>query len=366
MRRKLFTASLALVGSGAFLISQSGPSGVEVDADELARSAADGSGAARIDLGETDVVVAETSAVPTSLDDVRAIGTRAPLEAAYDSLQAAVEADPDNGQLCVLFSEVCRRVKDAAGAMRYGKRGAELLPTNGAAHHTYARALALHMQTTDKLSAMMSIGAYKAELQNAIDLDPGNWEAAKEQILMFAFAPKPIGDRERAKELARTLAERHPARGTECLGRAVAMAGEVEEGIRILREASAAHPEDRDLHWVLGRWLERAELRDEADAEFLQAMEGALDETHFQARFQRAQMRVDSGEDLEQAVTILDEYVAADPFWEWSPPLAQAFALRGRAQEALGRPERARADFERALELDPELEAAREGLERLE
>ncbi|MCP3915340.1 MAG: hypothetical protein GY711_07275 [bacterium] len=376
MRSRLLLFSLAVaVAGGAWFFVATGP-GVAVSGEDVARAVADGSGAAAIDLAPTPTPtptpadgVADgvgTASAPTSLDDLLAIGDRAGIEAARDAWLAAMDAgDAGEGELSVLLSAVQRRLGESDEAVRYAERGVELLPVNGRAHHVLARALAQRMQKSSKFQALMTIGTYKSELRAAIELDPTNGPARKEEILMLAFAPKPVGDRARAIELARAFAGDDALLGAECLARALVLAGEEEEGLGVLDEALAKHPESRDLHWVKGTLLERAERRDQADASFVAAMGTERDETFFQALFQRAKIRVEGGYELERALGLLEQYVAADPFWEWSPRLARAHEQLGKALEALGRPSEALQAYEMALALDADREELQDAIARL-
>ena len=240
------------------------------------------------------------------------------------------------------------------------------MPTNSRAHHTYARAIGFGMQTGGQLAALTRLGAYKRELQTAIDLDPRNAAARKEQILALSFAPAPVGDAERAVELSRELIEIDPELGAECLARSLARSGRVDEAVRVCRQAIAAHPQSLELHWVLGGILESDEQREAAEAEYAAAMDGEKQETYYQALLRRAKLRIEGSFGLAPALELLDEYLAASPYWEWVRPEKEALLWRGRAFELLGHPALARADYEDALELDPDYRAARDRLEKLE
>ncbi len=75
--------------------------------------------------------------------------------------------------------------------------------------------------------------------------------------------------------------------------------------------------------------------------------------------FRLAELYVRTGRPAE-AVELLDDIVE-----RLDPTLADVYALRGRAREALREPEAARQDYLRALSLDPSLGEVREALRRL-
>lgn len=354
MRRRFVITGLVFVAVSGIGVLMSAGGGLSVSEEDVAQALADGSGAAVVAVG------------PTSLEGLERIGERAAVEAARDTWLARLEEGSDSeGELCVLLSAAHRRLRETDEALRYAERGVELLPLNGRAHHTLARALAQKMQASSKLQALMAIGGYKKSLANAIELDPSNGAARKEQILMLAFAPKPVGDRARAIELARAFIEQDPVLGSECLARALAMGDDQEAALQLLRDAIAENPAVDDLRWVLGTLLERAELRDEADAEYALLLTGTPGETYYQALFQRAKMRVEGDYELEVALECLDRYLAEDPYWEWAPRASRALELRGRALEGLDRKAEALAAFEAALELDPDFQRAADGALRV-
>jgi tetratricopeptide (TPR) repeat protein len=92
---------------------------------------------------------------------------------------------------------------------------------------------------------------------------------------------------------------------------------------------------------------------------------GPREETYYQALFQRAELRTKTGYGADEVLAFMDEYLVAQPGWEWAPSLARAHVQRGLALAALGRVDEARAAFEAALGLDPELAEALAALDAL-
>jgi hypothetical protein len=115
---------------------------------------------------------------PASLNAARELFEPAELEAARESLAKALTVTPpgdvDEGILHVLQSVVTRRLKDADAALEYGRRGAELLPASGDAHHVYSRAIAEQMRAGGMMAAVKNMEPWLAELRQppAVSAEP--------------------------------------------------------------------------------------------------------------------------------------------------------------------------------------------------
>ena len=106
-------------------------------------------------------------------------------------------------------------------------------------------------------------------------------------------------------------------------------------------------PNEAKAHYGLARaFLATKELR----KAYWELQETArLDPQNFEARLQYGQFLLfGKDEELEEALAQADDVLEADP------DHAGAYVLRGRALQALRRPDEAQAAFERAVELEPE------------
>ena len=357
--------ALILLAGGAIALAvvwfaQGSAEPVAVSAEEVARSVEEGRGAATVRL-------ADPALSPGTLAEAAALFEPEDLRAARERLEAALAGGSDAGALCVLLSEIARRQGDSAAAVDYGRRGAEALPAVGAAHHVYSRAIGLRMRDAGILAAMKNVSAWKQELRTAIELDPSNAEARAEEVFYYGFVPRAMGgDPDHAHALLDELATLDPC-GAIALRASVLHVSQdrAEEALALCRRGLEEHGCASRLHYTLGSLLEREEDPQGADAEYALALEGERDESYYRALFARGRLRTAGSFEAEEALAFLDEYLADAPRGERMHPPAQVHRHRGLALQGLGRTADARAAFERALELDPDLEEARAALGEL-
>lgn len=301
--------------------------------------------------------------------DVRAlIADKAFAEAKVRLLQIIEESDRD-GEACVLLADVSRELKETDAAADYGLKAIQLLPDSPEAHLAYAKALGLQMFSDMQsiggmLSAMARVGPFKAQLERVIELDPEDIEA-RTMLALSYLAPKPIGDIDKAMALSREIEERDPIRGRLMLAACYRRNNETERAVELLRTGIAEYPEEGSFHVSLGDIHAEEKRFDEADAEYEAARVGAKDEAYYRSLYNQARMRVQSEFEAERAISLLDEFIAAEPEGENMPSPAHACWRKGNALEQLGRNQDARAAYEESLRRDPTLKLAEKAIKSL-
>jgi serine/threonine protein kinase len=171
------------------------------------------------------------------------------------------------------------------------------------------------------------------------------------------------GNADAARRDALTLlAEVESLVGPSCVlcqeRRAYALAlGQKDLAGQCARQAAALPPRDAWEHYALGRaYLQAGDLTSAAE-QLDRAL--ALEPHSLWPNFSRGVCAFRAG-DPQQALAAFSACVAL------VPDSAACYFNRGRAYAELGRPDHARQNYERALELDPGHEAARELLTRLD
>lgn len=365
--------ALVLLLVGAFFLWKTLTSQAQLAIDEdLAQQAIeDGSGASEVRLDPP------VDWEPQTLSQTRAILCEAELEASRERLAAYCQEHPQAGAGHILLAEVLRRLGRLDDALIEIETGLGLLPTAGRGHYVHARILANRLEklatqggAMGKFKAMQQLQPYRDALMTAIELDPGNVDARKEEILFYLFTPG-IGDKDKAIEKARALQEVHPMEGDLSLARALYYSSEEEavksQGLAAVEKAVEDYPDRMDPQWVLGSILFDEKRYDEADQVLAKVIErGLADETYYQALYRRMRVRTRQNQNPEEVLQFVQEYLDANPCWEWAPRLHQVYCEKGRALADLGRNVEARSAFERSLELYPGYQRAERGLAGLE
>jgi len=199
------------------------------------------------------------------------------------------------------------------------------------------------------------------DLEHAVAVEPEHVDALVALAAFHQQAPGIAGGNEHfAETLMVRLEELAPARFK--LRRAMQLAAQERfaQAVDLISQALGM-AEDLRPKWFLrkGRWLLELGRHEHARGCFTRALEQA---PRFRpALFELGQLAARQGGDPVDGVVMLERYLAL-PHWPGDPDQALAWLYLGQLRLRLGRDGEARDAFERALELDPGLDRARQGL----
>ena len=203
----------------------------------------------------------------------------------------------------------------------------------------------------------------KSAWERAIELDPDNLDARSDLIQYYVQAPGFLGgSTSKAIEQAEAIRERNALRGFLELGA-------LYERDKKLADAEkaylAASKEKSDRHvgtYRLGLFYQNTGAFDKA-FELFEAMIVA-DPTEFGALFQIGKTGAMSGQRLDRSAEALEAYLKTTPGRN-DPTLAAAHWRLGMVYERRQDRQRAKAEYETAVRLDPTLKPATESLKKL-
>lgn len=203
----------------------------------------------------------------------------------------------------------------------------------------------------------------RAAWERAIELDPDNLDARADLIQYYVQAPGFLGGSdEKALEQAEEIRKRNALRGYLELGA-------LHEREKRFAEAEQAYlaasqePSDRHVgKYRLGLFYQNAGEYDKA-FDLFEAMVAA-DPSEYGALFQIGKTGALSGQRLARASEALESYVRTTPGRN-DPSLAAAHWRLGMIHEKLQDRQRAKAEYETAVRLDPTLKQATESLKKL-
>lgn len=314
--------------------------------------------------GEADVEVDLFAAPRAALEAFQ-------FAAAADQLREILETSDRDGETCTLLARATTGLEEYDEAVDWGLKAIELRPESAEAHLAYATALGLQIAAefdgiAGIFKAMGRLGRFKDELFRVIELDPDDTEARTMLAFYYMMAPAPIGDIDAAWERCEEIHALDPVAGTQMRAMCRYQMDEVEEAIGLCREGIATWPDEREIRATLAELLVEEERFEEADVEFAAARAGEADEVYWRALYGQARMRTEQDFELEEAVAMLDEYIAADPKGKQLRSAAHACWRRGLALEKLKRIDEARAAYEECLRRKPDHEQALEALDDLD
>jgi tetratricopeptide (TPR) repeat protein len=313
-------------------------------------------------------------------------------------------SNPDDPELNYLMSEI----NDAFGDLNHARALAEKAVALKSTDARYHRQLADVDGETAETASLFEKGAwakkFKAEAEQAAQLDPRNLDARFDLLEYDLQAPRLMGGgRDKASAMAEEIARINPAKGYLAQARIAedekntgaeeswylkALAAEpddydvltgiaglyerppqpkLDQARKYAEQAIKAHPGRVEAYSLLaaayateGRW-------DELDAALAGAAKSAPDDLspYYRAGLAVLNNNNSTGAALVRAEGYFREYLNTDPEGG-EPTRAHAHWRLGLVLEREGRKPEAISELKTALQLNPDLNAARKDLRRLE
>ncbi|MGD8413142.1 MAG: tetratricopeptide repeat protein [Candidatus Latescibacterota bacterium] len=285
-------------------------------------------------------------------------------EGKYDEARAyygdVLQADSTDVNAIIHMGRIALRQDDRDEAVEWMEKALVLAPDSSNVQYWAATAYVVKLQ---KDNAFQLVDKVKTHINKAVELDSSNVDA---RIFLAGFllnAPPMVGGSvDKAKEQAGIIVKYDPYRGNLFWAEIYKKEKNFEKAAQSYEAAAAAAPEKADPYYYLGMMYQGNERYDEAFAAFEKAV--AVDPGATNALYQIGRTGVLSGENLDRAVAALKKYLETDPS-PGQPTPANAHWRLGMCYELMGELEKARAEFETALALDPDDENARQSLENL-
>lgn len=199
--------------------------------------------------------------------------------------------------------------------------------------------------------------------EKAVALDANNLEARDLLIQYYLTAPGFMGGGvDKARSEAAEIQKRDAARGHQALATIALNQKDSATAERELKAAIQAAPANPRPRLLLSLFYQDQQKWDAA-FETLEAMLKA-DPDDWDALYQVGRAGALSGKRLDRAEECLKRYFGHTPGPEQAP-LANAHFRLGQVYEKKGNKAQARAEYQTALKLDPNLKDAKEALEKL-
>jgi tetratricopeptide (TPR) repeat protein len=248
-------------------------------------------------------------------------------------------------------------------AIDYFETATKLDPKNSTYFLWLGRALGREAQRANVLRQPGLAKRTKAAWERAIEIDPDNLDARADLIQYYVQAPGILGgSKDKALEQAEEIRKRNALRGYLELG----ALHEREKRLADAEKAylgAAAEPSERHVgKYRLGVFYQNTGAFEKA-FDLFEAMVAA-DPLEYGALFQIGKTGALSGQRLARATEALEAYLKTTPGRN-DPSLAAAHWRLGMIHERLQDKQRAKAEYETALRLDPTFKTASESLKKL-
>lgn len=247
-------------------------------------------------------------------------------------------------------------------AERSFERAIEKEPRNGTYHLWLGNAVGAQAASASVVRQPFLARRVKSAFERAVELDPDLLDARDGLIQFHLLAPGVMGgDKAEARRHQREIARRNVVRGHVAAANIAWSSRDTAATERELRAAIAAAPDSVQAHATLSSRL--VQWRRVPDAFALWDRYLTRQPASVTGRYQFGRLAAVSGQRLADGERHLRAILAIEAWPEdnWAPGKAAAHARLGDVLRQQGKRDDARASYDRALALDPNLQIAKDG-----
>ena len=230
-------------------------------------------------------------------------------------------------------------------------------------HQWLATAYGVKASAANPMTQMTLLPMLKRESERAVELDSLNIDARVNLMQFYLQAPPMAGGGvDKAREQLAAITALNPYQGRL---QSAAVAENQKDSLtteRILRDLAAAFPDSSTPSVRLATYYANQKRYDDAFGVLEDRLRRSPNDGS--ALYQLGRVGALSGEKLDQAQSALDRYVKM-PHKRGAPSIAAAHWRLGMVVEAKGDTKAAKAEYQRALRLDPKLTGAKVSLDKL-
>jgi tetratricopeptide (TPR) repeat protein len=283
-------------------------------------------------------------------------------QAASKTLENALHHDPDNASDELLLARCYYELKDWTRASVHAEAAEKLEPQNAEVHLWLGR---IYGNEADEAHSLTLAVRTRKEFEKAVSLDPSNIEARRDLMEFYLDAPWLLGGgKDKAKKQANAISTINPAAGALARGHFDEKTGDLQQAEGEFRRVVQLKPDSVGLYFQAADFFEsHQDFTGLAEAI---AAATKINPSDPRLNYYQAVVDILEGRMLPQAERQLKTYLAIAPQRSSYPPRASALGWLGQLYERIGEPKLAAQQFHAALELDPDLPLARQGLNRIE
>jgi len=254
-------------------------------------------------------------------------------------------------------------LSDYDSSVFYGERAVKLAPDSSYYHLWYGRALGMKLSQGSGLGGLFKAKKVKGEFQRAVELDPTNYEAKFNLMQYLLQAPGIVGgNKDEAFRMAEALKEIKPALGHFAKALCHQVREEYDKADWEFRAATAYDTTNTEYAFSYFYFLLDREDFPRAEVVLEEIEQTDPDDPNI--LYQRGKLHLFSGKELERGQDCFRRYLEREPVPN-SPSAAAAHWRMGMIYEKMEKPDSARAEYQRCLELEPDYKEAKKALKKL-
>lgn len=298
------------------------------------------------------------------LDVARRAYEKGDYHAAIETLKAASANDPSDGEIELWLTKSYLEAKQYDQAVHSGEKAVSINPNSSVYHQWLGEAYGEKADNASVLSAYPLARKTQREFETAVRLDEGNFDAAQDLIEYDCTAPGMVGGGvDKAQPLIEKLMKLDPAEGHYGAGVCKAVKKDLAGADVEYAKALESKPKTADRIYDIGDYYQQREQGDKllevgAQGEVLAPQDP-------RGKYYRAVGWILKGENHPDAEKLLREYLQAAPLRSTYPAPWYAHYWLGRLYESEKDAEKAKAEYQEALNLNPKSKRAQEALKHL-
>lgn len=283
---------------------------------------------------------------------------------ARTQIQAALSRNPNDDQTVHCLGLVDMDVDRPREAIGYFERAIKL-NDNSSLHHLWlGNALGSVADSTSKIKQPFLARRIKGEFERAVELDTRNIGARSGLIQFYVRAPGVMGGSiDKAKDQAREIGRVNPMRGHLEMGNILFHDKKVAEAEAEYVEAVNSSPDSTGVWYSVAQHYQARKMWAEAFALYDRMLKQFPSDP--MVHFWIGRSAAISGEQLDRGATELEGWLAAPPKDVATATLAGGHQRLGTIYEKQGKKDQARAEYNKALAIDPNNENAKKSLAAL-
>jgi len=254
-------------------------------------------------------------------------------------------------------------LSDYDSSVFYGERAVKLAPDSSYYHLWYGQALGKKLSQGSGLGGLFKAKKVKGEFQRAVELDPTNYEAKFSLMQYLLQAPGIVGgNKDEAFRMAESIKEIKPALGHFAKALCHQVREEYAKADWEFRAATAYDSANTEFAFNYFYFLLDREDFSRAEEVIEEIEQTNSDDPNI--LYQRGKLHLFSGKDLEKGRDCFKKYLEREPLPN-SPSQAAAHWRMGMIYEKMGKPDSARVEYRRCLQLEPDYKEAKKALKKL-
>jgi tetratricopeptide (TPR) repeat protein len=282
---------------------------------------------------------------------------------ARQAFEAVTRAEPRNARAFYYLGREAFRQGDGGRAADQFEKAVSIEPRNADYHFWLGQAYGREAQHVGKFRAAFLAKKIRHEFETAVQLDPDGVDGRSGLLSYYLIAPGIMGGSvDKAREQAREIAKRNPMKGLLAEGAIAEREKDMAGAERAYQAAVAQFPDSVFTYYTLGNMYQRTKQYDKALALYDRLRARLPNERP--VRYYTGRAVALSGQNLPRAEQELSAYLRL-PLADSDPPLSSAHNYLGLTYEKQGRVDLAKREYQTAVQLDPDREDAKQGLERL-